>query len=82
MPTRSMTPRARLPELRLSVQYPGGKEGQDCKQAVRHAVACIGGPLLGAGAGQGEGVGFHQVAAVDNHEHADGHQDQARDQRR
>ena len=30
-----MTPRARLPELRLSVQYPGGKEGAPTRPQVR-----------------------------------------------
>ncbi len=40
MPTRSMTPpaRRRLPELRLSVQYPGGKEGAPTRPQVRRWV--------------------------------------------
>jgi len=33
-----MTPRARLPELRLSVQYPGGKEGAPTRLQVRRWV--------------------------------------------
>jgi probable rRNA maturation factor len=33
-----MTPRARLPELRLSVQYPGGKEGAPTRPQVRRWV--------------------------------------------
>ena len=33
-----MTPRARLPELRLSVQYPGGREGAPTRPQVRRWV--------------------------------------------
>ena len=33
-----MTPRARPPELRLSVQYPGGKEGAPTRPQVRRWV--------------------------------------------
>jgi probable rRNA maturation factor len=33
-----MTPRAHLPELRLSVQYPGGKEGAPTRPQVRRWV--------------------------------------------
>jgi probable rRNA maturation factor len=33
-----MTPRARLPELRLTVQYPGGKQGAPTRPQVRRWV--------------------------------------------
>jgi probable rRNA maturation factor len=40
MPTRNMTPSAsrRLPELRLSVQYPGGSDGAPSRPQVRRWV--------------------------------------------